>query len=65
MTYIWRTQVFPNPYRATGDRVGMENNEHTCRFCGTTDDINDCGEDYGLICDDCGADWYEAITEPA
>jgi hypothetical protein len=37
------------------------NTEHeTCQDCGTTDNLNDCG-DSGVICDDCGADRYDHL----
>jgi hypothetical protein len=35
--------------------------DRSCRDCGSADNLNDCGEDWGLICDDCGADRYDAM----
>lgn len=36
----------------------MNTEQEPCRRCGTTDNLNDCG-DAGVICDDCGADMYD------
>lgn len=39
--------------------------DQTCTDCGTTDDLIDCGEDYGFICTDCGADrWDRLMSNP-